>query len=84
MLPDKHSYFSNDELIELKKIYLAACRELGIDSSANHGPLRERVASSIMELARAGERNSDMLRMGAIGALNVLGKATHAPPQSIF
>jgi hypothetical protein len=84
MLSDAHSYFTDDELSELKKIYLAACRELGIDLSASHGPLRERVASLIMEFARAGERDSDTIRMRAIGALNVPGNHTHAPPQSIF
>lgn len=84
MLPDPHSYFTDDELSELKTVYAAACRELGIDLSANHGPLRERVASLVMDFARAGECDSDVIRKRVIGQLNAPGNASHGPPQSLF
>lgn len=82
MLSDPHSYFTNDELAELKTVYVAVCDELGIDLSAGHGPLRERVASLVMDLARAGESNKDVIRRCVIGQLNAVGRPTHALHQS--
>ncbi len=67
MLSDPHSYFTNDELSELKTVYLNVCRELGLDRSADLGPLRERVASLIMDFARAGQRDNDSIRKFVMG-----------------
>jgi hypothetical protein len=74
MLRDLHSCFTNDELAELKRVYAAACKELGIDLSADHGPLRERVASLVMELARQGVCDSETIKALVVSQVNVVGQ----------
>lgn len=83
MLPDPHCYFTNDELSELKTVYLAICRELGIDTSADLGPLRERVASLIMDFARAGERDNDTIRRHVVGRFALGRTSLRAVPNGM-
>jgi hypothetical protein len=82
MLPDPHGYFTNDELSELKAVYVALCNELGIAASSDLDPLRERVASLIMEFARAGERDSAAIRRHVLGRF-APRRATHTPTGNV-
>jgi hypothetical protein len=78
MLCDLHSSFTNDELAELKRVYTSACNQLGIGESADYGPLRERVASLVMELARQGVCDSEMIKARVVSEVKAVGQANRS------
>ena len=60
--------FDNEQLAHLRSVFQAACADLGI--AVNEPERSEHVALLIMEMARDGEFDGDVLRRRAVERVN--------------
>lgn len=51
------SFFENEDLIQLRRVFVESCDQLEIGWTADRAPVREHIANLIMLMACGGERD---------------------------
>ncbi len=62
MLRGHRSSFENEDLIQLRTIFVAACEQLKVGWTNDRAPVREHIANLIMLMACGGERDPHVIQ----------------------